>query len=148
MRQHVTKVMVLTLLGAGSLCLAAEPGASTSTVALEPGSPQRTSGPAESLMRVLLAQSGPDKSGGAVEPAALFSKLGCALCHNPGARYHDKILRSVNRSPEELVRWIRNPEKFVPGTPMPTYASLIDEPTALALARWLKEAGPGAPTHK
>jgi cytochrome c2 len=82
------------------------------------------------------------------EPAALFSKLGCALCHNPGARYHDKILRSVNRSPEELVRWIRNPEKFVPGTPMPTYASLIDEPTALELARWLKEAKPGAPTHK
>jgi len=132
--------------GAASVETAAEPG--VSTVALEPGSPQRTSGPAGSLVTVLLAQSGPDKPAGATEPAALFSKLGCALCHNPGARYHDKILRSVNRSPEELARWIRNPEKFVPGTPMPTYASLIDEPTALALARWLKEAGPGAPTHK
>ncbi len=113
MRQHVTRVMVRVLLGAGSLWLVAAPAEAA-----------------------------------AGEPAALFSKLGCALCHNPGARYHDKILRSVNRSPEELVRWIRNPEKFVPGTPMPTYASLIDEPTALELARWLKEAKPGAPTHK
>ena len=41
----------------------------------------------------------------------------------------------------DLARWIRNPEKYKPGTPMPTYESLIDEPDALVLARWLKAGG-------
>jgi mono/diheme cytochrome c family protein len=83
-----------------------------------------------------------------VEAAALFSKMGCSLCHAPGARYHDRILGAAGKSEEDLVRWIRNPEKFAPGTTMPTYASLIDEPTARVLARWLKEGGPGAAAGK
>ncbi|ATB28130.1 hypothetical protein [Melittangium boletus] len=83
-----------------------------------------------------------------VDPAALFAKFGCPLCHAPGARYHEKILKAPSRSPEDLAKWIRNPEKFIPGTGMPTYATMIDEPTALVLATWLKEAGPGSPTRK
>ncbi len=83
-----------------------------------------------------------------VDPAELFTKYGCPLCHAPGARYHEKILKAPTRTPEDLAKWIRNPEKFIPGTGMPTYATMIDEPTALVLANWLKEAGPGAPTHK
>jgi mono/diheme cytochrome c family protein len=82
------------------------------------------------------------------DPAVLFSKFGCPLCHAPGARYHEKIQHATQRTPEELAKWIRNPEKFIPGTGMPTYATIIDEPTALLLATWLKDAGPGAPTHK
>jgi cytochrome c553 len=80
-----------------------------------------------------------------VDPAALFNRLGCSVCHAPGARYHDRILQAASRPEQELVKWIRNPEKLAPGTTMPTYASLIDEPTALALARWIKAGGPSAP---
>ncbi|WP_331112430.1 hypothetical protein [Archangium sp.] len=89
-----------------------------------------------------LAQSEPKKD---VDPAALFDRLGCTLCHAPGARYHDRIVTAAGKSEPELVKWIRNPEKFAPGTAMPTYASLVDEPTALALAKWIQAGGPSAP---
>ncbi|WNG29783.1 hypothetical protein F0U62_41580 [Cystobacter fuscus] len=82
-----------------------------------------------------------------VDPAALFTKLGCPVCHAPGARYHGKILTAPHKSPDMLAKWIRNPEKFLPSTAMPSYETLLDEPSALALARWLHEAGPGSPTH-
>jgi cytochrome c553 len=85
------------------------------------------------------AQAEPKKS---VDSAALFSRLGCTLCHAPGARYHDRIVHAASRPEQDVVKWIRNPEKFIPGTTMPTYASLVDEPTALALARWIKSGGP------
>ncbi len=78
----------------------------------------------------------------AVDAAALFTKLGCASCHAPGARYHDRLEKVTTRSEAELVRWVRNPEQFLPGTPMPTYAELIDEQTARALVRWVKAGGP------
>ncbi|WNG32908.1 cytochrome c [Archangium violaceum] len=113
---------------------------SLSTRALEPGSLVRTSASAE-LVELVLAQAGPRKD---VDAAALFSRLGCTLCHAPGARYHERIVNAAGKPEQELVKWIRNPEKFVPGTAMPTYASLIDEPTALVLAKWIKAGGPKA----
>jgi mono/diheme cytochrome c family protein len=115
--------------------------ASVSSVAVEPGSLVRTSAPAL-LADLILAQAEPKKD---VDPAALFGRLGCTLCHAPGARYHDRITQAAGKSEQDLAKWIRNPEKFVPGTTMPTYASLIDEPTALALAKWIKSGGPSAP---
>jgi|GEM_PF-667839 len=81
-----------------------------------------------------------------VDAPKLFTQLGCASCHAPGARYHDRLARAPGRSEAELVRWVRNPEKFLPGTPMPTYAELLDEPTALALVRWVKAGGPATLT--
>ncbi|GEN11679.1 Cytochrome C oxidase, cbb3-type, subunit III [Myxococcus fulvus] len=77
-----------------------------------------------------------------VDALKLFTQLGCAGCHAPGARYHEQIARASRRSDAELVRWVRNPEQFQPGTPMPTYADLLDERTALALVRWVKSGGP------
>jgi cytochrome c553 len=88
-----------------------------------------------------LAQAEPKKD---VDPAALFSRLGCSLCHSPGARYHERIVQAAGKSEQELAKWIRNPEQLVPGTTMPTYASLVDEPTALALARWIRAGGPSS----
>jgi cytochrome c551/c552 len=114
--------------------------ASVSTQAVEPGSPVRTSATAE-LVTLVLAQAEPKKD---VDPAALFARLGCTLCHAPGARYHERIVNAASKSEQDLAKWIRNPEQFTPGTTMPTYASLIDEPTALALARWIKSGGPAA----
>lgn len=77
-----------------------------------------------------------------VDAPKLFTQLGCAGCHAPGARYHDRLAKVSSRSDAELVRWVRNPEQFLPGTPMPTYAELLDERTALALVRWVKSGGP------
>lgn len=91
---------------------------------------------------LVLAQAEPRKE---VDPAALFARLGCTVCHAPGARYHERIVKAASKPEQELVQWIRNPEQFAPGTTMPTYASLIDEPSALALARWLKSGGPASP---
>jgi mono/diheme cytochrome c family protein len=79
-----------------------------------------------------------------VDAPRLFVQLGCASCHGPGARYQDRLARVAERSDAELVRWVRNPEQFLPGTPMPTYAELIDEPTARALVRWVKAGGPAS----
>ncbi len=115
--------------------------ASVSFEAVEPGASVRTSAPAL-LADLLLAQAEPKKE---VDPSALFARLGCALCHAPGARYHDRITQAAAKSEQDLAKWIRNPEQFVPGTTMPTYASLIDQPTALALAKWIKSGGPSAP---
>jgi cytochrome c1 len=80
-----------------------------------------------------------------VDPAQLFVKLGCQLCHAPGAQYHDRIAQAASKPEQDLAKWIRNPELFKKGTAMPSYASLIDEPTALVLARWLKAGGPSKP---
>ncbi|NTX36119.1 c-type cytochrome [Myxococcus sp. CA033] len=77
-----------------------------------------------------------------VDAPKLFTQLGCAGCHAPGARYHDRLARASRRGDAELVRWVRNPEQFQPGTTMPTYAELLDVPTALALVRWVKSGGP------
>lgn len=110
---------------------------SVSREGLVPGAPVRTSAPA-SLPALVLAQGPAAKDGDA---AALFSKMGCALCHARGARYHDRLAKASARSEQDLARWIRNPEQFVPGTAMPTYASLLDEPSALMLARWLRAGG-------
>ncbi len=79
-----------------------------------------------------------------VDAAKLFVQLGCASCHGPGARYHDRLARVASKSDADLVRWVRNPEQFLPGTPMPTYADLIDERTARALVRWVKAGGPAS----
>jgi len=44
-----------------------------------------------------------------------------------------------NPSSGSVARWIRNPEQFRPGTVMPSFASVLDEPSALALAEWLQK---------
>jgi cytochrome c551/c552 len=144
MRRRIQSVVYATLL-AGSALLSgcasvAHPPirADLSTDALESGTPVRTSAPA-GLAHLVLAQAAPKKD---VDPAALFSRLGCTLCHASGARYHDRIVKAAGKPEQELAKWIRNPEQFVPGTAMPTYASLVDEPTALLLARWIRSGGP------
>ncbi|NVJ03312.1 cytochrome c, partial [Myxococcus sp. AM009] len=93
----------------------------------------------------LASKPAPTRKPRSVEPKvdapALFVRFGCASCHAPGARYHDRLDKVATRSEADLVRWVRNPEQFLPGTPMPTYAELIDEKTARALVRWVKAGG-------
>ncbi|WP_224243414.1 c-type cytochrome [Hyalangium gracile] len=71
-------------------------------------------------------------------PEKLFSSLGCNYCHGPKGQYRDKLKNAISKQPEEVAKWIRNPESFKPGTQMPTFAPLLDEGQALELARWVQ----------
>jgi mono/diheme cytochrome c family protein len=120
------------------------------TVASTPatGAGAATSGASPSKTGGTVAAPAPQRKPHAPEPKVdapkLFVQLGCASCHGPGARYHDRLAKAAGRSDADLVRWVRNPEQFLPGTPMPTYADLIDERTARALVRWVKAGGPAS----
>jgi mono/diheme cytochrome c family protein len=72
-------------------------------------------------------------------PEALFADLGCALCHGEKGPFREKIRECLKKSPDEIARWIRNPEASKPGTQMPTFASVVDEKTALTLASWVQD---------
>lgn len=71
-------------------------------------------------------------------PEQAFAALGCVSCHGPKAPYRDRLQHALGKSAEDVARWIRNPESFKPGTQMPTFAALLPEPDALALARWIQ----------
>jgi mono/diheme cytochrome c family protein len=75
----------------------------------------------------------------AITGADSYAQLGCAGCHGPGARYHDHLRAAQGKDPAVLAQWIRHPEAFRPGTPMPTYAAVLDDDAALGLARWISE---------
>ncbi len=98
--------------------------------------PRRNDG----VSRVAAAASKDDPA--TMMPEARFRQLGCVGCHGKGAPHAGALARARDKSAEELARWIRNPERFVPGTQMPTYAELLDEPGALELATWVKTGGP------
>ncbi len=83
------------------------------------------------------------------EPARMFASLGCVACHGPGAPFREKILQAKGKPPAEIAAWIRNPQASKPGTPMPTYESVIDQGQALRLAEYVRKmvdrATDGAP---
>jgi len=74
-------------------------------------------------------------------PEHLFNTLGCTYCHGPKGQFRDRLKNAVGKQPEEVAKWIRNPESFKPGTQMPTFASLIDENQAVELAKWVQAKG-------
>src|SRR5689334_3360743 len=82
--------------------------------------------------------------------AALISWYGCGACHSipgvPGADalvgpplehfVHRGYLAGVlHNTPDNLIQWIRNPQKFVPGNAMPALG--IDERDARDIAAYL-----------
>lgn len=71
------------------------------------------------------------------KPEELFLRLGCPSCHAQGAPYAVKIRQAKGKSVAEVATWIRNPQAKVPGTPMPTFATLIDDEQSQALAAWV-----------
>lgn len=73
------------------------------------------------------------------DPAKLFVSLGCTSCHAAGAQYHARLANAKGKNVEDVARWIRHPEQFKPGTPMPTYASLLAEEDAVRLAQWVQK---------
>ncbi|HWA77034.1 MAG TPA: c-type cytochrome [Polyangiaceae bacterium] len=75
-------------------------------------------------------------------PEQRFAALGCAGCHGKGSRYEAKLQQAQQKPAEQLARWIRNPEAFLPGTTMPTFAPVLDEVGALELAEWIRAGGP------
>ena len=88
--------------------------------------------------------------GNADRGAALISWYGCGACHSipgvPGADalvgpplehfVHRGYLAGVlHNTPDNLIRWIRDPQKFVPGNAMPALG--IDERDARDIAAYL-----------
>ncbi|MBF5045645.1 cytochrome C [Aggregicoccus sp. 17bor-14] len=75
-----------------------------------------------------------------LDPAQLYAQLGCQGCHAPGARNHENLVRAARtHPPERIAEWIREPQRFLPGTSMPSFGSRIDPEQALVLAQWLKQ---------
>ncbi|HEX7150883.1 MAG TPA: c-type cytochrome [Thermoanaerobaculia bacterium] len=71
------------------------------------------------------------------DPSKMFASLGCTSCHGQGAQFEAKLQNAKGKNVEDVARWIRHPEQFKPGTPMPTYASLLAEEDAIRLAQWV-----------
>ncbi|RKH13335.1 cytochrome C [Corallococcus sp. CA053C] len=86
--------------------------------------------PQGSVPRVKAAQGTPEQ---------LFTSLGCATCHQEGAKFRTMLKQSRAKPTVEVAKWIRNPESIAPGTQMPTYSELLDETQALSLAGWVQE---------
>jgi mono/diheme cytochrome c family protein len=68
-------------------------------------------------------------------PEALFTKLGCAACHGESAPYRTKLAGAIDKSDDEVASWILDPQATRPGSPMPSFGSVIDRDQALGLAR-------------
>jgi len=82
------------------------------------------------------------------QPAQRFKALGCGGCHGKGSQYEAKLQQAKDKPVEQLARWIRNPETFLPGTIMPTFAPVLDEAGAVELAEWIHEGGPSGASTK
>lgn len=72
------------------------------------------------------------------DPAALFNNLGCVGCHGEGAAFHEEIKDAKGKPVDFLARWIRDAPSIDSGTMMPSFKTVVDEPTSRALAEWVK----------
>jgi mono/diheme cytochrome c family protein len=75
-------------------------------------------------------------------PEQAFTSLGCSGCHGKGALYETKLESALGKPAGAVASWIRNPERFMPGTVMPSFAAVLDEQAALDLAEWIQRGGP------
>jgi mono/diheme cytochrome c family protein len=91
---------------------------------------------------VTRASASAPPSASSASPEQRFASLGCVSCHGKGSLYAAKLQAAQHKPAAELARWIRNPESFLPGTIMPTFAPVLDEPSALELAEWIRAGGP------
>jgi mono/diheme cytochrome c family protein len=82
-----------------------------------------------------------DRPTGNAPPEVLFATLGCPICHGDRAPHRALLVQASVRPALEIAAAIRNPEARHPGSQMPTYASVLDEPTALRLANWIRATG-------
>lgn len=97
-----------------------------------------------------LSTAPPSTGGNAQRGAELISDYGCGHCHTiPGIRAADGVVGpplfffsrrvyiagEVPNTPENLVRWVRNPPSIEPGTAMPVLG--LDEQQARDVAAYL-----------
>lgn len=117
------------------------PGESGAPVDARPQRPPRDG----EETKVLAAASEAEPAAAEHPGAELFKSAGCGACHAAGAPLHDKLQAARGKSVDELVRWIRHPELVKPGTPMPTFAAVVDEDEARTLAEWIRAGTPASP---
>lgn len=72
-------------------------------------------------------------------PEVLFVELGCAACHGESGPYRDKLRGALGKSDAELASWILEPQATKPGSPMPSFAGVVDRAQAEALGRYAKD---------
>jgi mono/diheme cytochrome c family protein len=81
----------------------------------------------------------PEAHGSAsANPEALWMQLGCPACHGEGAPFRDKLKQSLGKPTADVASWIRDPQAKKPGTQMPTFRDVLDEPRSLTLAAWVQ----------
>jgi len=73
-------------------------------------------------------------------PEQLFAELGCSVCHAAGAPFEDRLRGARGRPTADVATWILHPERFRPGTAMPTFAGRLSNDEALALADWVQRS--------
>lgn len=99
-------------------------------------------------LHTLPAVNRPNQPGGApmskpapsARPEELYAQLGCRLCHGWQPPFDARVRQAATRPVSWVASWIRNPQQFKPGTQMPTFAELLDDSQALALAEWLQKS--------
>lgn len=73
-------------------------------------------------------------------PEDLFVIYACTVCHGDRAPHQALLRQAAATKPiAELAAAIRHPEARVPDTVMPTYADVIDQVSADALATWIRD---------
>jgi mono/diheme cytochrome c family protein len=107
-----------------------------------PAKPTQIAGRVAAIGSVSPASASAPSVATAQEPARRFTALGCVGCHGKGRQYEAKLQQAKVKPRDQLARWIRNPETFLPGTIMPTFAPVLDEAGALELAEWIRGGGP------
>lgn len=80
----------------------------------------------------------PPRVAGSRTPEQLFAELGCSVCHAAGAPFEDRLRGASGRPTADVAARILNPERFRPGTAMPTFSGRLSEAEALALAGWIQ----------
>lgn len=82
----------------------------------------------------------PPRATGSRPPQQLFGELGCVVCHAAGAPFEDRLRGARGRPTVDVAAWILHPERFRPGTAMPTFAGRLSDDEALALADWVQRS--------
>ena len=90
--------------------------------------------------------TGPGAPDAHLAARGFFIIYGCTVCHGDRAPYQQLLRDSTRKPVADLAASIRNPERQVVDSTMPTYAAVIDEATATTMAAWIHEAGVKAGT--
>lgn len=74
---------------------------------------------------------------------AMFVNVGCAACHGQNGPHRDKLSAALDKSDDDVARWILDPQAIKPGSAMPSFAGTLDRAQAERLAAYVKQLARG-----